>query len=53
MTLLVKCQSLDFGSGCDLGVLGSSPAVGSSLSGESAGDSLPLPPAPQINKYDL
>jgi len=39
---LVKCPTLDFGSGPDLGVMRSSPAWGSALIGESAGDSLSL-----------
>ena len=40
---LVKCLTLDFGSGHDLRVLGLSPVLGSALSGDSARDSLPLP----------
>ena len=42
----VKCPTLDFSSGHDLRVVGLSPASGSKLSGESAWDSLPLPPTP-------
>jgi len=33
---LVECPSLDFSSGHDLGVMGSSPESGSMLGGESA-----------------
>jgi len=40
---LVKHPTLGFGSGADLGVMGSSPMSGFALSVESAGDSLPLP----------
>ena len=39
----VKHPTLDFGSGHDLRVLESSPTSVSMLSGESAGDSFPLP----------
>ena len=42
MVQLVKCSTLDFGSGHDLGVMGSSLASGSVLSWESAGGSLSL-----------
>ena len=46
MALLVKGLALDFGSDHDLRGLGSSPELGSMLSGESAGDSLILLPPP-------
>ena len=38
----VKCPTLDFGSGHDLGIWGSSPTFGSGFSEGSAWDSLPL-----------
>ena len=38
-----KCLTLDFGSGHDPRVVGSSPALGSALSMEPASDSLCLP----------
>jgi len=54
VALSVKHQTLDFSSGHDLRVLGSSPASGSMLSGESVWDFLsPSPSAPpplKINK---
>ena len=40
---LVKCPTLDFGSGNDLRVLGSSPMSGTLLNRESACLRLPLP----------
>ena len=43
----VKYPTLDFGSGLDLRVLGSSPAWGSRLRRESAWDSLSLSPSLQ------
>ena len=43
---MVECLILDFGSDCDLRAMRSSPASGSMLSGESAGDALPLLPLP-------
>ena len=49
MAQLVKCQTLDFGSGHDLRVLGSSSALGSNVNRESAREfsvSLLLPPPP-------
>ena len=50
VVLWVKLPTLNFGSGHDLRVVGSSPTSGSGLSGESAWDSLSpspsaLPPA--------
>ena len=42
MAQLVKRPTLDFGSGQDLKVVGSSPTLGSTLSGESAYDSISL-----------
>jgi len=50
---LGKRQTLDFGSGHDLRVLGSRPGSGSVLSGDSQILSLPLSllPSPKINKY--
>ena len=38
-----QVSTLDFGSGHDLSVVGSRPMLGSTLSGESSWDSLPLP----------
>ena len=48
----VKYLTLDFGSGHNCGVLELSPKLGSSLRGESAGDSLSLSlcPSPSSNK---
>ena len=43
MALSAKHSTLGFNLGHDLGVTGSSPALGSAFSRESAGDSLPLP----------
>ena len=48
MAQSVEHLTLDFGSGWDHGVMRSSPALGSVLSGESAGDSLPLPLPPPL-----
>lgn len=39
----VECLTHDFGSGHDLGVVGSSPMSGSTPSWVSDGDCLPLP----------
>ena len=47
---LVKCLTLGFGSGHDLGVLRLSPVLGSAWSVEPAGDSLPLPFLKSINQ---
>ena len=46
MAYSVECLTLDYGSNHDPGVMGSSPALGSTLSREPASDSpsLPLPP---------
>ena len=48
MAQLVECLTLDFGSGHDPRVMGSSPTLGSVLSVEPASDSLspPLPLSP-------
>lgn len=46
MAPLVKWETLDFGSGHDLRVMGSNPKLGSVLDVESAGDSLPLSASP-------
>ena len=40
VTQLVKCPILDFGFDCGLGIVGSSPALGSALGMEPAKDSL-------------
>ena len=42
----VKCLTLGLGSGHDLRVVGSSPTLGSVLSGESACNSFPACPLP-------
>ena len=44
MTQWVERQTLGFGLGHDLGVMGLSPMSGSTLSRESDGDSLSFPP---------
>ena len=46
MAQSVECLMLDFGSGHDPSIVGSSPASGSALSVEPAWDSLSLPSAP-------
>ena len=43
---LVKCPTLDFSSGHDLWIMGLTPMSGSTLSEESAWDSLSLSPIP-------
>ena len=43
VTQPIERLTLDFGSGHDLRVMGSSPALDSSVSGEPAWDALPLP----------
>ena len=53
MAQLVKHLTLDFGPGYDLGVVRSSPKLSSALSGESAGDSLPLPPPLTLPAHSL
>lgn len=42
------CLALDFASGHDLGVVGSSPKLGTRPGGESVGDSLLLPFPPLV-----
>ena len=54
MAQSVKRPTLDFGSGRDLRVVGSSPMSGSMLSKESAGNSFPVPcPAALVHALAL